>query len=108
MADVKEASDEAAKRLEKAVINNDGITAPRILEEVGSCGWSSLIKKTNALAMDNKDGFVLVPSSALEIYSTSETLSLSKTTPVEYGLGTPMTAWVNPMGSISDTRCEKK
>lgn len=92
--------DNVASRLTAATKEGDGITAKRILEEVGSCGWKDLLKQTNkALAKERFTHLYLSSeNSSYQLNPDYETLTLHIHT------GHKST----PLASTTEIRCEKK
>lgn len=88
--DVEKSSDQ----LMDAAKHNDGISAARILDEVGACNWKELVDRTNAKA--NGSGFHL--STFDEVFNfNSEKMSLYK-----YG---DKDDKVIPLAAVTQTRC---
>ncbi|MBA4077600.1 MAG: hypothetical protein C0508_21410 [Cyanobacteria bacterium PR.023] len=109
MAKYFEVSDAKAKELSTAVNLQDGPTAARLLEEVGSCGWSSLIQKSNQIRKERgADRFledtILVGSSEKFFGGPNEQLKLFERPGRSYtGVTNPI-----PLATVVDVKCERK
>ena len=107
MAKYFEVSDVKAKELSVAVTAQDGPTAARLLEEVGSCGWSSLIQKTNKLRSSSSDttyGTVVIGSSEKFLSGVNEQLKLFERPGRSYcSTSNPI-----PLAIVADVKCERK
>ncbi|MDP3506414.1 MAG: hypothetical protein Q8T09_00360 [Candidatus Melainabacteria bacterium] len=109
MAKYFEVSDGKAAELYAAVKAQDGPAASKLLEDVGSCGWSSLLQKTNQYSRKRSDssmadfyGNLVIGSSEKIAGNPHEVLHLFER-PQRGVSGTHI-----PLASVTDQRCEKK
>ncbi|MFA7337650.1 MAG: hypothetical protein WC028_12755 [Candidatus Obscuribacterales bacterium] len=110
MAKYFEVSDGKAADLYAAVKEQDGPAAARLLEEVGSCGWSSLIQKTNQLARKQGDSRLTNTTNTIVLGSSekyfqvnpNEQLKLFET-PSRTSSAVPV-----PLAIVADVKCERK
>lgn len=108
MAEVNELNIEtSAAKLVEAAANNDGMTAMRILEEVGSCNWMNVIDTANKQFLKDSN---LRLSTASELDSIGESIQLSlldNSTRIGGG-GALSDNRVILLGKVGDYRCEQK
>lgn len=55
MAEQFEVSDHQAKQFSETIWGNDSSAAAHMLDDIGSCGWQSLIEKTNQVRPGMKE-----------------------------------------------------
>ncbi len=97
MAENFEVTDTQADKLNKSLQEGDGITARHLLEEVGSCGWPSLVQKTREAS--GWRPYTITSSS--ESADGSESLQI-------FRLARSNPAVVIPLAKATDKTCEKK
>lgn len=97
MAGFYEVNDGTVDRFNLALKAHDGPTVARIMEEVGSCGWSSLARKSNE---SDKFGRLQIPRTNFESHldPNHETVQVR----VLYLHDSPV------ISKNTDIRCEKK
>lgn len=102
MAAEIEASAEQVSKLATATKEHDGIAAMKLLEEVGSCGWNDLVKKTNdSLRLDSNWAHSprLGTESSVKFSGAGlQTITLHRNT----------SRISSPLASTTDLRCEEK
>lgn len=95
---------DGGKRLAKAAVEGDGLTASRVLEEAGSCRWPQVINQANsefkALGVDS--AYKLTSSSKISYKSYDETIELFR---LGINVGNNR---VLPLASHTDLRCDKQ
>lgn len=98
MAAETKVSEDIVKRMTTAALEGDGITATRLLEEVGSCGWKDLVKQTNKRLDETSQRTLSSESSVKYTTHIYESLTLHLNTNTRS----------TPLASTTEVRCEKK
>ncbi|MCA9805605.1 MAG: hypothetical protein KC777_26725 [Cyanobacteria bacterium HKST-UBA02] len=102
---------QAGADLAKAAVAGDGMSASRILEEVGSCKWREVVQAANEATAPSVlydfpapvlDGSRLITSSTLN--GNQESISVFKQ---NYG-SSQAGASLLPLATVTDARCDKK
>ena len=98
MADYVEVSKDQVDKFNKALQEGDGIAARHMLEDVGSCGWPSLMRKTRDASGWHPFTISSFSESQSEGHEALEVYRLARSTPQV----------VIPLTKAVDKSCEKK
>jgi len=101
---------EAGKDFALAAANGDGLSAARVLEEAGSCNWSSVIREANKAEAHSQLWGQVMPVFTDKYLASSSTVDrLNNTETVGVHLvGYGADGKVVPVASVTDKRCDKK